>query len=184
MRIIDSPKHRAQALVLALGIAILIALAPFATGLLGAAVLHVIFVPLHRRLSRHISAGLAAATVTTIAAIVLLLPIVWLVGSAVYEAPDILRSLQKSSFQQRLSALRIADVAVGTQIAEASGALFTWVSGQALRLLDNAARAALDLVIALFSLYYMLSGAHAMWQRVRKYIPFSSAGAETLRYRF
>ena len=44
MRFLETPKDRAGLLILALGVAILIALTPFLSGLLGAAVLYVMFV--------------------------------------------------------------------------------------------------------------------------------------------
>ena len=44
MRFLESPRDRAGLLILVLGVAILIALIPFLSGLLGAAILYVIFV--------------------------------------------------------------------------------------------------------------------------------------------
>ena len=71
MRLLESPRDRAGLLILALGVAILLALTPFLSGLLGAAVLYVLFVGLHRRLVRVMPNGLASA-LTLIAAIILI----------------------------------------------------------------------------------------------------------------
>ena len=44
---LDSPRNVTGAIILALGIAILIAVSPFAIGLFGVAVLHVLVAPAH-----------------------------------------------------------------------------------------------------------------------------------------
>jgi hypothetical protein len=48
MTLLQTPRDRAGLLILALGAAVLIAIAPFLSGLLGAAVLYVIFVRPYR----------------------------------------------------------------------------------------------------------------------------------------
>jgi predicted PurR-regulated permease PerM len=76
MRFLETPKDRAGLLILALGVAILLALVPFLSGLLGAAVLYVMFSGMYRRLDRVMPSGIASA-LTLIAALVgdlLLLP--------------------------------------------------------------------------------------------------------------
>jgi predicted PurR-regulated permease PerM len=60
MTFLQSPRDRAALLILALGIAITMALLPFLSGLLGTAVLYVMFVPLYRRLARKVKPGVAA----------------------------------------------------------------------------------------------------------------------------
>ncbi|HST07311.1 MAG TPA: hypothetical protein VLJ83_04030 [Gemmatimonadaceae bacterium] len=52
MTLLETPRDRAGSLILALAFGILIAVAPFLSGLLGAGVLYVVFVPLYRRLER------------------------------------------------------------------------------------------------------------------------------------
>ena len=52
MQFLETPNDRAGVLILALGVAILLALMPFLSGLLGAAVLYVMFVGLYKRMTR------------------------------------------------------------------------------------------------------------------------------------
>ena len=52
MPLLDTDRQRAAWLILALGLALLYALWPFSTGLVGAPVLYVIMAPLHRWLTR------------------------------------------------------------------------------------------------------------------------------------
>ena len=49
---LESRRRRAQILIVALGAAVAYAIAPYVSGLLGAAILYVIGAPLHRRLAR------------------------------------------------------------------------------------------------------------------------------------
>ena len=52
MTLLQTPRDRASVLIFVLAVLILIALAPFLSGLLGAAVLYVVFVRLYGRLER------------------------------------------------------------------------------------------------------------------------------------
>src|SRR5829696_9060820 len=113
MSFLQSPRDRAAALILALGIAIVIALSPFLSGLLGTAVLYVMFVRLYERLERSMRSGPAAAVTLIVALVAIGLPLIWLLGVVIGEAPDALRGVQGSSLFARISSLRIGSVQVG-----------------------------------------------------------------------
>jgi predicted PurR-regulated permease PerM len=181
---LQSPRDRAALLILALGVAIVVALSPFLSGLLGTAVLYVMFVPLYRRLARSMKPG-PAATITLLVALVAIgLPLIWLLGMVIGQAPDALRSVQGSSIFGRIGSLRVGTVQVGAELAKASGTIVSWLSGQLFSFLGGATAAILNLVIAFFGLYYMLRSGPAVWERVRPYIPFSPQTADALRDRF
>ena len=184
MRYLESPRDRAGLLILVLGVAILVALIPFLSGLLGAAILYVIFVGPYHRMARVMPDGLASALTLIIAIIVIALPLTWLVGVLIDRVPDALQSLQSGSLLNRLSALRVGGIHVGAQIAEASGTVVQWVSAQAIGFLGGAASASLNLVIAFFGLYYMLQGGPMLWSGFHGYVPFSSSTADALRLHF
>ena len=184
MKFLETPKDRAGLLILALGIAILLALMPFLSGLLGAAVLYVIFIGLYRRLARVMPNGLASAITLILAVILIALPLVWLIGVLIDRVPDALQSLQSGVLLERLSQVRIGRVNVGAEIAEASGTIVQWVSAQAFGVLGGAASASLNLVIAFFGLYYMLHSGDALWSGFHGYVPFSSGTADALRLHF
>ncbi|HET9775108.1 MAG TPA: hypothetical protein VFP77_00925, partial [Gemmatimonadaceae bacterium] len=69
MTFLETPRERAGLLILVLAAGILFAVAPFISGLLGAAVLYVIFVRLYRRLERRMRPA-AAAVITLVVAII------------------------------------------------------------------------------------------------------------------
>jgi len=59
-----------------------------------------------------------------------------------------------------------------------------WLGSSAFGLIGTATRLTLNLVIALFGLYYLLLRAPETWGAVLPYIPFSAQNAERLRQRF
>lgn len=184
MEFLHEKRDRAALLIALLGIAILIALSPFASGLLGAAVLYVLCAPLYGRLSRVLKRDLAAAITLIVAIIVVALPVVWVISLLADQVPTSVKSIQQSDAFTRLSGLRVGRFQVGSELARASGTIFQWISGQAVGFVGGAAKATLSLVIAFFSLYYMLTSSDRIWKAFRDVVPFSEDGAEELRDRF
>lgn len=182
---LSTKRDRAGALILVLGAAIMLALAPFISGLLGAAVLYVLCIGPYRRLARVMPVGLASALTLMGAILVIALPLTWLVGLVIDQAPDIIRSAQTSPLFGQLSQLgRIGPFDVGAEIAKAGGTMMRWLSAQALNFMGGAASASLNLVIAFFGLYYMLHSGDKMWEQFRDYVPFSRKTADELRTHF
>ena len=184
MNAFESRRDRAQILLVVLGIAIAFALLPFITGLLGALVLYVAVLPVHRRLSSRVSRRVSAVTLTVATALLILLPVGWLVAVAIERAPEALRQLLGSPELVRLAAVRIGQVDVGTRFVEAGGAILSWMSSQALRVLGGAVRATLNGTVALFGLYFLMRSDRPIWRRVSAWVPFSPAGADVLAHRF
>ncbi|HEY9225334.1 MAG TPA: AI-2E family transporter [Gemmatimonadaceae bacterium] len=184
MPFLQTPRDRAGALIVVLAGAILLALSPFLSGLLGAAVLYVIFVTPYRRLARAIRPGPASAVVLVGALFIIAVPLSWLIGMVIDQAPDALRSVQGSALFARVGQLRIAGYDVGAEVAKASGTLVSWLSGQLFSFVGSATSAALNLVIAFFGLYYLLQSGEVSWPVIRTYIPFSARTADALRDRF
>ena len=171
-------------LILALGVSILLALVPFLSGLLGAAVLYVMFVGPFKRMSRVMPDGLASALTLILAIVVIALPLAWLIGVLIDRIPEALQSLQSGVLLDRLSRLRMGRIDIGAKIAEASGSLVQWVSAQAIGFVGGAASASLNLIIAFFGLYYMLHSGDALWKGFHGYVPFSNSTADALRLHF
>ncbi|MBW3570748.1 MAG: AI-2E family transporter [Gemmatimonadetes bacterium] len=184
MPLLQTRRQRAGFLVAALGIAIAIALAPFASGLLGIVVLYVICAPSHRRLSRALPPRLSALIVLTVALVLVLLPLGVVVSVIVSEAPATVAALRDNALLMRLSSMRVGGVDVGAQIAAAGGTVVGWISEQAIGFFGSAARSTLSLVIAFFGLYYLLLYPGVVWRSVRDFLPFSDPNAEVLRVRF
>jgi predicted PurR-regulated permease PerM len=184
MPFLQTPRDRAALLILALAVAIVLALSPFFSGLLGAAVLYVIFVNPYRRLERALRPGLAASITLGVALVIVALPLTWLITLVIDQAPEALRSIQASPLFARVGQLRIGNLQVGAELAKASGTLISGLSSQLFTFVGSATSAALNLVIAFFGLYYMLRSGGQMWAVSRDYIPFSARSSDALRDRF
>ena len=167
-----------------LGIAVAIAVSPYAIGLIGAGVLYVMFAGMYRRLKPMLRTH-GAATVTLIAAILLvLLPLTWIVGLVIDQAPETLQALQSADTMSRLNAITVGHFQVGAELAKASGSIVSWLSKQALSFVGGAARATLNMVISFFAFYYLLVSGPEEWPKVREYIPFRADIADQLKDRF
>jgi len=184
MTFLQTPRDRAGLLILLLAVAVLVAVAPFLSGLLGAAVLYVIFVKPYERLQRVMNPGLAAAITLTVALVIIALPLTWLISEVIRQAPDALRALQNNAVFARIAQIRIGDFQVGEELANASGTIASWLSPRIFSVVGGATSAVLNLVIAFFGLYYMLRSDGTTWSSIRQYIPFSAHTADALRDRF
>lgn len=184
MDFLHSKQQRAALVIVLLGAGILVAIAPFASGLLGAAVLYVICAPIYQRLRRMMNADLAAAITLLVAIVGIAVPIAWIIVLATDQLPDALRSTQDNTFIQRLSTIRIGNLDIGSEIAKASGTFAQWLSRQAFVFVGGAAKATLNLVISFFALYYMLGSSETSWRTFRRVLPFSTETADELRTRF
>lgn len=175
---------RARILLISLGVLITIALLPFVTGLLGAAVLYVVLVRLYGALASRAGQRPAALLTTIFAALLIVLPGMWLAMTLVAEGPAAISSLEQGSLVSTISSFRIGDIDVGAALATASTELLAWLSHAFLQLMSGALRATINLVIALFGLYFLLVAPPQSWIRVSRYLPFSANGVEMLRQRF
>jgi predicted PurR-regulated permease PerM len=184
MAYLDTNHQRAAFLLLLLGAALVFALAPFATGLLGIPVLYVIFRPVQDRLAPRIGPRTSAALVVVTALFMIVVPTVLFTGLIVTEAQDIATRVMQGPILARLGELRIAGAAIGPHLAEMGTKLIGWLENSTLSLLGTATRLALSLTIALFGLYYLLLRPGQTWTLVNPYIPFSAETKEKLRIRF
>jgi predicted PurR-regulated permease PerM len=184
MPFLDTNHQRAALVLIVLGIALLVAFVPFATGLVGIPVLYVVFEPVHRWLTRRIRPRFAAAIVVLLALFLIVVPGVSFAGLIVAQAQEIAGGVVQSPLLTRLSQLQIRNFDIGAQLADLGGKLVTWIGTSAFGLIGTATRLALNLTISLFGLYYLLLRPGETWQAVRPYIPFSVENTELLRQRF
>jgi predicted PurR-regulated permease PerM len=185
MAFLDSKHQRAAWLVIILGIICVIALLPYASGLLGAPVLFVIFAPMHRWLVVKLrSKGLASAIVIITALVVLVLPLTWLVTLLVGQAQGAARGVLASPLMDRLDTLTIGPFAVGQQLREVGSQVVSFIGGSAISVLGKVASLTLNLLLSFFGLYYILQSPDGAWTGLRPYIPFSDENANRLKERF
>lgn len=179
-----SQRTQALAIIIALGVAIALAAAPFIPGLLGAPVLAVIFAPVHRRLSARWSSGGAAVIVLVLALLGVLVPAVALSGLVISELPDVVSGPGMQSLVARIGTLHVGTFAVGAELAKAAGSIAAWASAQMVGMAGALGRAVINLVIALLGLYYLLRADEGLWAAIAAHLPFSRATADRLRERF
>jgi len=184
MPFLDTKRQRAATVILVLGIGLAYALWPFATGLMGALVLYVVFAPVHRWLARRLSPGLAAGVVVLVAILLVVGPGISFVGLVANEAQDMASGIIRSPLLGRLRELRVGTYDVGAQLESVGSQIISWLGGSALSAVGTATRIGIQLTITFFGLFYMLVAPEGAWSGVRPFIPFSRDSAEILRARF
>ena len=184
MPFLDTERQRAAGLILALGLALLVALWPFSTGLVGAPVLFVVMAPLHRWLSRRMPVPVAAGIVIVLGILLIIGPGVSIVGLVAAEAQDMATGVIRSPLLARISRIRVGPYQVGAQLEQIGSQIISFIGASALGLIGTATRLGIQLTIAFFGLYYLLVAPESAWRAVRPFIPFSAASAEILRTRF
>jgi predicted PurR-regulated permease PerM len=181
---LDTNHQRAALIILLLGAGLAIALAPYATGLMGIPVLYVIFDPVHQWLARRVRPRIAAALVVALGVFIILVPGVSFAGLVINQAQEIAGGVIRSPILARLSELRVGEFAVGPQLAAMGQRVVSWIGTSVFGLVGTATRLALNLSIAFFGLFYLLVSRGQTWEGVRPYIPFSKTNADKLRKRF
>lgn len=184
MPFLESRRQRAVLFIVVLGAGILIALSPYASGLIGGAVLYVMFAPLHRLFLRRMSVAWSAALVTAVAVLLVLFPGASVATLLVNKAQQVAGQVVDSEALQRLSDVEIAGFEIGPRLAQLGEQAVSWLGQSALGLLGTATRLALNLTIAFFGLYFLLLKPDENWEVFRPYIPFSRENTDRLRKRF
>lgn len=184
MALIDSNHQRAALLLLLLGAALLIALTPYATGIIGIPVLYAIFAPAHDWLEMRMRPRLAAVFVVVLALFLIVVPGVSFAGLIVSQAQEIAGSVVRNPLLGRLRELKLGGVDLGPRLADLGAQVVAWIGSSAFGLVGTATRLALNLTISLFGLFYLLLQPHQVWEAVQPYIPFSAKNTEKLRQRF
>lgn len=184
MPFLDTNHQRAALVVLLLGFALVVALTPYATGLVGVPVLYVIFAPVHDWLARRMKPALAGTLVVLLGLFLIVVPGASFAGVIVSEAQQIATGVIQSPILGRLAQLRIGGTDLGPELADLGRRIIGWLGSGAFSLVGTATRLALNLTIAFFGLYYLLLRPRETWVAVRPYIPFSAANADKLQKRF
>src|SRR3972149_2654432 len=147
MPLLGSDKQRAAVLIGLLAIGVFIALVPYATGLIGAPVLSVIFPPRPQWLAPKIRPGPAAIFVILCAFLLIVLPGVWLIGMLVGQAQGVASNLVNSPILERLSDLRVGTLQLGPELAGIGRSLINWLGTNALGFIGTATHFTLNLIL-------------------------------------
>src|SRR6266513_2470103 len=185
MAFLDSKHQRAALIVFALGAGLLWALGPYATGIIGIPVLAVLFAPVQNWLVRRgVPSSFAAAGVTLLGAVLIIVPGLLIAGLLINQAQEITQTVLQSPIIERFRSLQFRGIPVGPRLAEAGGRIVAAIGSSAFGLVGTATRLTLNLTIAFFGLYYVLKHPGDVWLDARPYIPFSNVNSETLGKRF
>ena len=185
MSVFDTRHQRAAWLVAILGIIVVIGLAPYASGLLGAPILFVLLRPLHEWLVLRIRSRAIASTICIVVALVgIVLPLAWMISLLVGQAQGAVASILGSPMLDRLDTISIGPYVIGPQIKAAGSQVISVLGGSAFTLLGKATQIALNLLFTFFGLYYLFMDPDAAWRGLRAYIPFSDDNVEILKSRF
>ena len=165
---------------------------PFLTPLGWAAVLAIVFYPMHERLERRWGAGRSAAGTTVAVTLLVIGPMLLVMAAFVREAIDAAAALQDAfvegrlawierawrSLEQRVPAAQRVDlVGLVTDTARRSAMLLAAQSGSVLR---NVAGFMFDLVVALFATFFLLRDSRAIMAAVRRMLPLDEPVRERL----
>ncbi len=184
MAFLATRHQRAQVLIGLLGIALLIALWPYVTGLIGGPVLYVIFKPLYDWLRRWLKAAVAATLVVAAATLLIIVPGASVTGLVVNEAQQLAGGLIQSPLVGRLADLKIGEFEIGPRLVSLGENAVQWIGQSVFDLVGTATKLALNMTIAMFALYFLLVGGEQAWAVVSPYIPFNAENTERLRKRF
>lgn len=179
-----SSRQRAGIVLILSAIAVGVLVQPFIVGLLGSLVLAVVAAPLYHRMRVRRHPRLAAALVVAGAVALVVAPGAALLLIAVDQIPDAIRWIEQSGMRERIASVHIGGADVGARIAETGDAALSWISRKALSFAGGMVQATINLVIAMFGLYYLLLEGEKVWRRISGAIPFSPASTERLRERF
>ena len=182
--LLDAKRRGAAALVLGLGVALLIATTPYATGLVAIPVFYVALAPVHAWLARSIGPRTAAGVVVGLAVVSLIVVGGAFAGLIVNEAQRIVANVEQSSLIVRLSTFKLGGVDVGARLGDIGAKVVSWVGSSAFGFVGSASRFALNLTVAFFGVFYLLLRPHETWDAVRPFIPFSARNTEKLRQEF
>ena len=179
----DRQQQAAYAIVL-LGIAIIVALFPFASGLLAIPVLFVVFKPVYARVRRHAQPRLAAAIVTGLGVLFLMIPLIIVAVIVAHQAQSLVAGAEQSRVLGEVSQLRIGTFPIGPIIANMGRRVAEWISSSGFAVVGAATRFSLNLIIAFFGLFFILQSSERLWLGLAPHIPFSTTNTEHLRKRF
>src|SRR5205085_1340178 len=113
----------------------------------------------------------------------IIVPSVGFAGLIVSEAQEIATGIGGSPLLARLAGLRGGTVA-GPRLAEIGSALAHWLGNSAFGFIGTATLLALNVMIGLFGLYYLLLSPGETWDAISPYIPFSPQTQHKLQVRF
>ncbi len=163
---------------------------PFLMPLGWAGVIAVLVHPAHARLARRLGPGRAAALATSAAAIVLIVPAIFLTNAFAREMVDIAQTLQASFSSGHTSSLEqiwdqvlarvpyAATIDLGSVGAGTLQRTASFLMSQSGAIVTNVVVFFVDLALALFATFFLLRDADGIMRAVRRLLPMAPAARE------
>ena len=171
-------------MLIVVGAAIVLGVVPFLSGLLGALMLFVIVRRAQDWLTRRIPPRISALLICVTVLLVLLIPGAWLLSTIVAEGASALRSLEIGSNLPRIIQTPLGNLDLGAAMTTLASTILAWISGRAVAWFGGATLSILNVLIALFGLYYLLVDGVTIWSRVARLVPGPDGTAQLLAARF
>jgi len=184
MPYLESNRGRAAVIILALGVALIVGLAPFLSGLLGGIVFCVLLAAPHAWLCRWMRPTFSALLLMIMLLVLIIGPGILFVGLVINQSQQIPTDIGNSDMMRRLAELKFGPIDIGAQLAQSAENLGQWAAHSALGLVGTVTRFSLNLVVALFTAYYLLVEPGQAWGVFERYSPFSPSNTQLLRDRF
>src|SRR5262249_36145227 len=140
---------------------------PLAAGLLAGPALAAICRPVHRRLGKRIGVQGAAIVTVALVWVLLVIPAVWLAMLAVRRARAAASDIQATAERLRDLRLPFTDIRADTIVAKLGATTLGSLAGSARLALEGVAHIAVELSIALLTLYYLLIDGERVWNEAR-----------------
>lgn len=164
---------------------------PFLTPLAWAAIIAIVFHPLHLRFARRWGASRAAALTTALVAVIIVVPLLLVMMTFVREAVSAFRNLEDGATSAGVAWIqsawaRLTDRIPGPRadVAAAVGELARraalLVASQSGLVLQNTATFVVDLFLAHFAAFFLLRDSAAVMRVVRRLLPFEPATREKM----
>jgi predicted PurR-regulated permease PerM len=102
----------------------------------------------------------------------------------VREASDAVRSWRAGEAFTWLSRTPLGSLDITKDIVNSATNVFTWLSSRAFALFGSLTATMLNVVIALFGVYYLLVGGGPLWVRVKRLLPLPQHVSDLLAVRF
>lgn len=166
------------------GLAVLIAVVPFLSGLVGSLILYAITRKLHLRLIKLVPPRASAVAITLGVCCLLLVPGTWLVSTIASEGTDALRSLRGEDVASWFASTPFGGSDVTKEIAGSTTAIVGWISTRAIALVGSVTSTILNILLALLGLYYLLIDAPSLWIRIKRIAGIHNEIADLLVARF
>jgi len=156
-------------------------LLPYLNALFGALIFYVLFKPLYFKLIKlGFREWFSASIVILITLFIILIPIVFLVNSAIYEGTNLIEN--REYFTQSLKSIdeRYPDFEVIEFVNQSSPFIIEWAKNFIINATQGIIPILIQLIIMYFLLYYLLVDHKRIKSYIYKYIPFKKKNIDKL----